>query len=482
MDMFKHFLPAPKVHPMLNIGCLQDIPTGKYLLGKHGESILLGGMAYVEGVCGRGNQGKSTLMLFRILRALTRFRRALWNMYDTETSLRFLRLNSLYKAITGVVCDLEDTGKVIITDNTVMSGNKWFTALQNFSEDKQKAARDWYMTTPFIDPKTGKNCEAFYPTFFGVDSLSQFMTDAVEKIFDKNEVGEGGANTVFMKGGQAKKQVLMQMPTTTGQAGLYVTMSIHMGDQIVMDQYNPPAKLLADMKNNSAMKDVPKNITFLTNNLWNVFNSGPLLHKEAKTPLYPMNSDDDMEGDLDLRIMTVQNIRAKNGPTGMPFELVWSQREGILAGLSEYNYLKHFDRYGIGGNDRNFYLELVPDISLSRTTIRGKIAGSEKLQRALEITSEMCQMQNLWLDDEGLFCTPLELYNDLKAQGYDWDVLLDTRGFWVFEIDAPDYKPFLSTMDLLRMRKKLYHPYWLPPLGTAASEEPVAAKKMAKAA
>ena len=479
MDIYKHFLPAPKVHPMLNIGCLQDIPTGKYLRGKHGESILLGGMAYVEGIAGRGNQGKSTLMLFRILRAFIRYNRAILNMYDTETSLRFLRLNALYKALTGTFVDLEDTRKVIITDNTVMSGNKWFSALQNFGEEKQKASRDWYMATPFIDPKTGKNLDAFYPSFFGVDSLSQFMTDAVETIFDKNEVGEGGANTVFMKGGQAKTQVLMQMPTTTGQAGLYVSMSIHLGDQIVMDQYNPPAKLLADMKNNSAFKNVPKNITFLTNNLWNVFNSAPLVHKETKAPLYPRDSNDDMEGDLDLRMMNVQNIRAKNGPTGMPFELIWSQREGILAGLSEFNYIKNYDRFGLGGNDRNYFVELAPEISLSRTTIRKKIEESPKLQRALEITSELCQMRNLWLDEDGVFCTPAELYNDLKALGYDWDVLLDTRGFWVFEDDAPNYKPFLSTMDLLRMRKQLYHPYWLPPLGQPAAVEKPAQKKAA---
>ncbi len=466
MELSKFFVPAPKLRAQLNIGCLQDIPTGNYLIGAHGESILLGGMAYVEGVGGRGNMGKSTYMFFRQLTAYKRYCRSTLGIYDTETSLRFSRLNALYRTILGSLQsmqmpDLEDTGRVSITDNTVMTGNKWFAALSDFAEEKRKNAKEFTYTTPFIDPKTNKHYTALYPSLFGVDSLSQFMTDSVEAVFDKSEVGDSSANTVYMKGGNAKSQMLMQMPTTTGSAGLYVSMSLHVGDQIVIDQYNTPAKLLSDMKGNIAFKHVPKNITFLTNNLWYVLASMPLQHKETKTPLYPKDSSDNMAGDTDLRIMQVQNLRAKNGPTGMPFELIWSQSEGILPGLSEFNYIKSFNRYGLGGNDRTYYLELLPDLNLSRTTIRGKIDSHPELRRALEITSEMCQMQALWDDTEGLFCTPLELYKDLKALGYDWSVLLNTRGYWVFEEDSANELPFLSTMDLLRMRKGLYHPWWM---------------------
>jgi hypothetical protein len=58
-------------------------------------------------------------------------------------------------------------------------------------------------------------------------------------------------------------------------------------------------------------------------------------------------------------------------------------------------------------------------------------------------------------------CTPKQLHDDLVALGYDWDVLLKTRGWWSMDNDSQDLPPFLSTMDLLRMRKGLYHPYWL---------------------
>ena len=57
-------------------------------------------------------------------------------------------------------------------------------------------------------------------------------------------------------------------------------------------------------------------------------------------------------------------------------------------------------------------------------------------------------------------CTPAELYEDLKKKGYDWNILLNTRGWWTIENDK-HLIPFLSTRDLLNMRAGTYHPYWL---------------------
>lgn len=468
MELNAFFKPAPDLHPMLNMGCLMDIPTGVYLPGEHGESILHGGMGYVEGVAGRGNVGKSTLMHFRELTALSHLHQAQLGYYDTETTMRPTRLNKLYESITHVLgTDLTDPARILITDNTVMSGNEWFAKFREMGAAKKKDAKSYMRTTPFWNARSKQLIRAFYPSLFGLDSLSQFMTDSVDGVFEKNEVGDSGANTVFMKGGAAKTQMVMQLPTTTGEAGLYITMSIHVGDQIQIDPYAPQKKLLSDLKGNVTFKNVSGNVSMLMNNLWYVLKSEPLQHKDTKTPLYPKTSDDDLAGDLDLRLMQVQNLRAKNGPTGMPFELVWSQSEGILAGLSEFNYIKTYDRYGLSGNDRNYSLDLYPDCNLSRTTIRGKIDSDPLLRRALQITSEMCQMSLLWDDPDNLFITPKELYDRLKGHGYDWnEVLLKTRGYWVFKEDEPfETLPFLSTMDLLRMalpegHPKHYVPYW----------------------
>lgn len=464
MDMSQFFTPAPKLRPQLNLGCLHDIPNGKYILGKRGESILNGGMAYITGVGGRGNMGKSIYCHWQNLTVLDRYAGTQLNLYDTETSATIMRLVQLAQhmpRIGGV--DLEDTQQVLLTDNTTMSGNVWFDALRKVGDARKKDSKNLLLTTPFMDIKTGKLIEAYQPFLAEIDSLSMFLTDSVEGIYDKNQIGDSGANTDSLRGAAAKSQMLMQLPTLTGQAGIYCSMTMHMGDQHNLDPYAPPQKQLSFLKGKIAFKHVPQKITFLTNNLWFVMNSLAFQNKGTKAPEYPKDSSDSMEGDTDLQLMSIVNLRAKNGPTGMPFELVMSQSEGILVGLSEFHYIKSYDRFGLGGNDRNYHLEIYPDVNLSRTTIRGKIEGDRRLQRALTILSELCQIKHLWDDHEGLMVTPKELYEGLKAKAGEtiWDQILDSRGYWVFEEHAKDLPPFLSTMDLLRWLKGLYTPYWL---------------------
>lgn len=457
----KYFQPAPKIRPLLNLGCLMDIPTGRYLPGIHGESILNGGLAYITGVGGRGNMFKSVLLHFFTLRLMDRYTRLGAQVQDTETSVTYARFQALAVHMLSLMgIDLEDSGRLFLSDNTVMMGNEWFAQMRKFGDDKKKDSKNWTATTPFLDEKTGKLFEILYPTIFELDSLSMFMTDSVENIYEKNQIGDGGANVDSLKGAAAKSQMLMQMPTVTGQANLYLTMSMHVGDQHNLDVYNPKQKQLTFMKQNVSFKHVPQKVTFLTNNLWYIMNAQVLANKGTKAPEYPKDSTDNMEGDTDLQIISIVNLRAKNGPSGIPFELILSQSEGILVGLSEFNHIKSFDRYGIGGNDRTYFLDIYPDVNLSRTTIRGKIDEDAKLRRALEITSEMCQMKFLWDDVDNLFISPKELYETLKSKGYDWDVLLTTRGYWVFEEEADDLPPYLSTMDLLRMAKDLYRPWW----------------------
>lgn len=97
---------------------------------------------------------------------------------------------------------------------------------------------------------------------------------------------------------------------------------------------------------------------------------------------------------------------------------------------------------------------------MQRTTVRGKIRDNPRLQRALEIQSEMCQMENLGFGQaRGYLMEPKELYTKIKEMGYNWDELLETRGYWDFE-ENKNPKNFLSTLDILRMAKGEYVPYW----------------------
>ncbi|MBE0438339.1 MAG: hypothetical protein IBX57_01035 [Gammaproteobacteria bacterium] len=464
MSSLKKFNRSPLIRPLLNVGCLFDIPTGVYLKGKHGENILNAGLPHITGIVGRGNTFKSTIAHFMNLRSLDRHRAAEDIIYDTEVSLSLARLRQLSTNMTFLPFeDFEDEdSRIVLTDKTQELGSAWFEKYKEVMRDRAKD-KTTIKTTPFIN-KDGEYVKGIYPFLGELDSFSQMSIEAVETLLDKGQIGDSKLNTEALKEGAAKSQLMVQLPGLTGMGGGYLVMTAHVGDEHQLDPYAPPSKKLAFLKGKSKIKRVPENFTFLTNNLWYCANATVLINQANKTPEYPRGPEDDLKGDTDLMIVTIQNLRAKTGPTGIPFELVISQSEGVHVGLSEFNYIKNHGRYGLGGHDRSYYLELVPDISLQRTTVRSKIDESPKLRRALEIASEMCQIKNLWHHfPKELLCSPKELYDDLVKKGYDWELLLDTRGYWMFEEDiTKEDKPFLSTLDLMEMRVGKYHPYWYP--------------------
>lgn len=460
------FTPAPEVKIMLNIGALFDISTGTFIEGRHGEMILNGGLCPLTGIVGGGNLFKSTIMHYQSFTALSRFKGSFGSTYDTEVNTHEWHLSEMISRnleLEGE--DILQTGRWVITDKTVYSGNKWYDVQRNFCEEKIKGFAKSKVETPFWDrAKTG----IFYmstPTFNELDSFTEFETDDVAKMQDENELGESGANTIHMRQGLAKMRLLMEAPRLNTGSYNYLLMTAHIGKESTMQKgaggKDVPISKLKHLKNGDAIKGVTTKFTFVTHNCWHAFNATPLMQDNGDGPLYPRDSKDTLKYDTDLNTVHLRNLRSKSGISGMTIILIVSQTEGVLPSLTEFHYIKEMERFGLEGNVQNYALSLYPDVKLSRTTVRGKIDSDAKLRRALNISAEMCQMSNLWHNqEEGLQCTPKQLYDDLIAMGYDWNILLSTRGWWTTCNDKHPI-PFLSTMDLLRMRTKKYHPYWL---------------------
>lgn len=489
MSLKNFFKKAPKLRPQLNVGSVFDIPNGRYYLGKHGESILNGGVAFFTGVGGRGNTFKSTLMHYMVLAILDRYASADCNIYDTEMSLTAERMYQLAQHMDNIAgVDLEREDRMLITDSTAMMGEEWFDGLKDLGADM--VAKDNLKantrTTPFLNHELGGYFTSVRPTVVEIDSLSMMTTTAVKNVFDKAEIGDSSTNMSAMSDARIKTQMLNQFPAFTAAHGVYILTSAHVGKQHVLDKYAPPAKQLMFLKGDNSFKNVPEKFSFLTNNLYFVHSAEILLNADKTGCEFPKDSDDKRKGDTDLQLLTVQNLRAKSGPTGMPIEVIVSQGEGVLMGLTEFNLIKSLNRFGLEGNLQNYVLSLLPEVTLSRTSIRAKLDDNVKLRRAMEITAELAYMYNYGYRTENTVerpegigeeeilendftCTAKQLYDDLKAKGYDWDVLLNTRGYWVFQEDAAERLPFLSTMDLLRMRAGLYHPYWMPKPSKGAS-------------
>jgi hypothetical protein len=281
-----------------------------------------------------------------------------------------------------------------------------------------------------------------------------------------HDLGDSKGNTIHMRQGLARTRILMEAPRIHCSVNDYLLMTAHLGKETTMQSAGGgrevPIVKLKHLKNGDKIKGTTDKFTFVTHNCWHVFNASPLINQTTKAPEYPRNSEDDLLLDTDLNTVQIRNLRSKSGPSGMALMLIVSQQEGVLPSLTEFHHIKENERYGLEGSNVSYSLALYPNCKLGRTTVRSKIDADAKLRRALNITSEMCQMSYLWHTlQEGLLCTPKELYEDLIKAGYEWDTLLNTRGWWTHELGEADELPFLSTMDLLRMRKGLYHPYWL---------------------
>jgi hypothetical protein len=445
---------------MLNIGAGFDIPTGSYRLGKHGESILNGGLAPFTAIVGKGNTFKTAIAMFMMGRVLERYGHANGLHYDTECTFSPDRILSLMSHLEpGTAQGWLDEGRIYLTDDSIAKGNQWFKqTVQNYGEMKKKD-KGSIGHLPFVDSK-GNHIPYHYPTVNIADSMSEMKFDDLEKNYAKMEIGQGEMQTEAMRVSNAKRMLIEKTQGYANAGGLYVLMTAHLGKDLNMDG-KPQEKKMTFMKQGDKISKVPTQIMSLPNNAWEISTGTVLIDRNTKEWMYPKPGDVETAGNPDLLTLIAKNLRGKNGPSGVPWEFVMSQAEGLLPSLTEFNYIKNTNRYGLGGNDRNYYVELCPDVKLMRTTVRGKIDETPELRRALEITMEMCQMRYLWhTRDPKYNMTPEELRVGLEKKGYKWDVLLNTRGFWTFEEDKHPL-PFLSTMDLLRMYHDEYRPYWM---------------------
>jgi hypothetical protein len=486
------FTAAPPIKVAFNIGAGFDIPTGTYIEGRHGEYILNGGLAPLTGFVGIGNMFKTTIMRFAVLCAMARMcKESTGSTYDTEVNVQewqFKNLADHQEEFHGE--DILTNGRWIITDKTIYSGNEWYKLKREFLENKLKNAKKLEIDTPFWNRDRTGPLKILIPTYDELDSFTEFETDDVIEIQEKNELGDSGANTMHMRQGLAKMRFLMEAPRLNCGSYNYLAMTAHIGKETMMQNAGPggqmPVVKLKHLKHGDKIKGVTDKFTFMTHNCYHCYDARPLINQGTKGPEYPRDEHDDANLDTDLNVVLLRNLRSKSGISGMSQMLIVSQSEGVLPSLTEYHYIKEMDRYGLEGSPISSWLALYPEVKFGRTTVRGKIDSDYKLRRALNITSEMCQMNEFWHNlPEDLLCTPKQLYDDIKSRGYDWNQLLsETRGWWTLNEDHP--LKFLSTMDLLRMRKGLYHPYWMKPLAkvvdlkakeqTAKTKENITAK------
>jgi len=457
--------------PYINIGAMLDIPTGPIVTGNRGEKIINGGAGPVIAIAGHGNSYKSTLLHYITLSASNKISSAAtayMMTYDAELNISFDRLNHLAKPfeyipndpVTYIIENDETFWSVI--DKSSVTGEELFDMLAKYSDTKAKASKTIELTA-FKNPYDNGTLKIITPTFIEIDSLTELEDSKTDDMIE-GDIGGSGSNMAFARDGLFKTKFVKQLPKVSGKSNTYMLMTAHTGQKLDLASgpamYAPKPKKLQYLKGDDVLKGVSGKFSYLTNTLWYVGNTSKLNNQGTKEIEYPRDKDD--HSDKDLNLVTLIPIRNKNGASGVEINIVVSQADGVLPTLSEFHYIKSTGRFGIDGNNTSYNIIFKPEVKINRNTIRGLIDTDPKLCRAINIASELLQLQTFQphLQAQGLMCTPQELYDDLIKAGYDWDVLLNTRGYWL-----PDQYnaglPFLSTIDLLYMRAGLYIPYWM---------------------
>lgn len=458
---------APTVLSYFNRKLLMDIPQGTYVTGNRGENVLVGGIPMIFSFAGPGNMGKTEELIDSIMCAIAHSPSSKAIIYDSENSMQWSRI----QRIANKYPELRDYDfakhahdpdtKLLFVQKRNMNGEKFWELLKNLAKGLQKSGKEYVRTLPFRDAR-GKIMREQAAIYVAIDTLTHFsFTSIDDDIVAKNEIGDKKNQTMFMRDGLLKTQLFVQLNNITASNNFRIGMSSHVGTKIEMDAYAPKAPGLTFGPNGLVHKGVPEKFAQINEHLIEILNSKPLTGSD-KLPEYPNGElDKDKNATTDLMIVNMTCSRNKGGPSGVMYPVVYSQMDGIRYGLTYFHYCKMNNRFGIGGNLQNYYLDFLPEVKLRRGNVNEN-SNDPKFVRAAELTTEILQMRIIWRKTDPLYLqTPESIREKCIAQGYDWDTLLNTRGHFMYHEDEVDQLPYMSALDLLEIADGVRHPYWL---------------------
>ena len=466
-DLFKK--KADPFYPMPNTGTILDISAGNWVDGHKGQKILNGGFALFWAIAALPNMFKSTIAAFCSGAVLRAFPDSTLHVHDTETTMVIERVERMTRMAMGVRSaynrvpeNLMDAGRMFFTRSVDYDGTELMELIKGFSKERKKSEKK--IDLEILHPGTGGLYAYYNPVLEFWDSFSGLKAENAETMLTEGKVGHKDLNMLAMRVNSGKSQMVEQIPDLCASSAIYLLATAHVGQAYQLDPHKPNVKTLKFLKGEVKLKRVPENFSFQTGNCYVVTGMSTMINgtgKDAK-PQYPYTPGDE-DGQNDLMEIKLTNMRGKFGISNVALPLVISQKDGLLPYMSNFEYLKaEAGRFGIVGNDRNYSLAFTPDVKMQRTDIRQKFRENEKCVTAAYHLVNMHWMFTYWNEfDQDLVCDPTELYEEIKRMGYDWDLLLDTR-YWFMPVIAGEGIPFISTMDLLRMRTGKYHPYWYP--------------------
>lgn len=450
--------------PYLNTGALLDLMTGQFIPGVDGSVILNGGIASTDAVMGRPQVFKSTTANGLVINAMARYPRSETIIFDTEFSLkdksRLARMSDLYmddlEKRAAHLADLES--RMVITDPTEHDLETFFQVIKSVHDAKVADPKSYIVETPLLDPKTGMPRMMMVPTFIIIDSWSKGKIKSVINMLEQYSASDSKLNTIYMAEGNGKNKILGQLPQMAARAGIYFTLTAHIGNKFDLGSYLPSPKDMQYMKQSDTLKGVGSDFMFLISNLREV-RSPKVLVDSNKECEYPFSSGFTSPSEMSSTTMVL--TRCKNNVSGTQFSPVVSQTRGYESSLTNYNYLRENGYYGLGTNKVNPRPSMYPTVTFTRKTANEKLQDY-KTARAIEITAQLKFIQSNWSISDlpvPFNLTPDQLTEALDKAGCARDDILESRGWWTYDKTNP--RNYLSLWDILAIVDGSYKPKFL---------------------
>lgn len=456
------------VNACFNFSPIFDLINGEYVLGTDSVTYLNGGLCANNAITGGNNTQKTGLSVLAMARMLVRIPKCVVVFFDIEATFSVARLAKMVDWEIGeqgyFYREILNKRFFYFSRNDGHDGSfvhNWFKDTYVKIKQDIKEKKDVWLTLPYPD-NDGNPMQAIVPVVVAVDSISEMHFSKTSAHFQEGDVDEGGEKkTRDMVIGNQRRIVYEDCDVLGGEVGFIQLWTAQVVDIINMTG-RPLEKESVFIRQGKKLKG-PKSLMRIPQTGYEIIRGSAL--KSGQEWLYPdpfgkdIFIDRDAKENPDLLIYSISPYRNKSGTSGGSFSFIGSQALGIQEGLSMYHCIKTSNKFGLVGSDVSHACVLYPDCKVGRTTIRKKLMDDKKLYRALTISYQMWFMQTFNLALEPKYrMTPEDLYEKIKAQGYDWEDMLDTVDYIHFN---PDIKqPTLSTMELLKIANGERKPHW----------------------
>lgn len=443
-----------------NTGTLLDFEMGRICLAENNDLLIGGGFGNsITAVQGSGNTFKSTSLLSFLIKTLDIYPGSNLIVIDTEGSI-VSDLTRLARFSSQPGLDvLKNIHPIQGCTHNVATLYELIDHIIKLRESMNTG--DLYVDTPFINFETGKTIRVRIPLFILIDSWSEVMAAEAQDIINKEGLSGGKINTVSMVSGNKKSIMFQQLRLLSEKYGVSFIISTQLGQKFELDPFAPKTKQLQEMRHGEVTKGASSKYNYLVSGAYQIMSATPYFDSTKKECQYPYS---ELTLPKDLFQLTLKFIRNKANMTGNDISsFVFSQRDGLQSGLTNFDYLKHMGAWGLTPNKpgQTYYAsDLIPDKKYSRKTIRKAINEDYETERALEICMQLHYVQHNWGETEEVkkryskMINPSDLYDKFVNKGSSIKLqdILNSRGYWTY--DKTNKRPYMNIFKIMDLIEK----------------------------